>query len=144
MTSAATGAATFWTRSAATTACRAIRLNPLGAYALGLTDTYQPRESEPVDAQSLKVLPNLDIVATGNVPTADRLTLSGYAKQSADHVWTVSASSLLSAIDAGRDLAEFAAFLDHRVGHELPDTLKTLVADVGAGLGSSPTSVTSG
>jgi hypothetical protein len=45
-------------------------------------------------------------------------------------VWTVSASSLLTAIDAGRDLAEFAAFLDHRVGHELPDTLKTLVADV--------------
>jgi hypothetical protein len=55
--------------------------------------------------------------------------LSGYAKQSADHVWTVSASSLLTAIDAGRDLAEFTAFLDHRVGHELPDTLKTLVAD---------------
>jgi len=109
---------------------RAIRLNPLGAYALGLTDTYQPRETDPVDARSLKVLPNLDIVATGNVPTADRLTLSGYAKQSADHVWTVSASSLLTAIDAGRDLAEFAAFLDHRVGHELPDTLKTLVADV--------------
>jgi hypothetical protein len=110
---------------------RAIRLNPLGAYALGLTDTYQARQTDPVDAQSLKVLPNLDIVATGNVPTADRLTLSGYAKQSADHVWTVSASSLLSAVDAGRDLAEFTAFLDHRVGHELPDTLKTLVADVG-------------
>jgi hypothetical protein len=110
---------------------RAIRLNPLGAYALGLADTYQSTASEPVDAQSLKVLPTLDIVATGNVPTADRLTLSGYAKQSADHVWTVSASSLLTAIDAGRDLAEFTAFLDHRVGHELPDTLKTLVADVG-------------
>ncbi len=45
-------------------------------------------------------------------------------------MWTVSASSLLTAIDAGRDLAEFTAFLDHRVGHELPDTLKTLVADV--------------
>jgi Helicase conserved C-terminal domain len=42
----------------------------------------------------------------------------------------VSASCLLTAIDAGRDLAEFTAFLDHRVGHELPDMLKTLVADV--------------
>lgn len=109
---------------------QAIRLNPLGAYAVGLTDTYQPGEPEPVDAPPLKVLPNLDIVATGNVPTADRLTLSAYAKQTADHVWAVSATSLLTAIDSGRDLAEFTAFLARRTGHEPPDTLNTLVADV--------------
>ena len=113
---------------------QAIRLNPLGAYALGLTDTYQhlptAAEPEPVDAPPLKMLPNLDIVATGNVPTADRLTLSAYAKQTADHVWTVSATSLLTAIDAGRDLSEFTAFLAGRAGHEPPDTLNTLVADV--------------
>jgi hypothetical protein len=109
---------------------QAIRLNPLGACVLGLTHTYQPAEPEPVDAQSLKVLPNLDIVATGNVPTADRLTLSAYAKQTADRVWTVSATSLLTAIDSGRDLAEFTDFLARRTGHEPPDTLSTLVADV--------------
>jgi hypothetical protein len=38
-------------------------------------------------------------------------------------MWTVSASSLLLAMLA--DLAEFTAFLDHRVGHRLLDTLKT-------------------
>jgi hypothetical protein len=86
---------------------QAIGLNPLGGYALGLTDTYQPVESEPVDAPPLRVLPTLDIVATGNVPTADRLTLSAYGKQTTDRVWTVSATSLLTAIDAGRDLAKF-------------------------------------
>lgn len=59
-------------------------------------------------------------------------------------MWTVSASSPLTAIDAGRDLAEFAAFLDHRVGHELPDTLKTLVADVERMAGQLTASVTSG
>ena len=109
---------------------QAIRVNPLGAYAIGLTDTYQPAEAEPVDAPQLKVLPNLDIVATGNVPTADALTLSAYAMQTADRVWTVSATSLLTAIDSGRDLAEFTAFLGRRTGHEPPDTLTTLVADV--------------
>jgi hypothetical protein len=109
---------------------RAIRLNPLGAYAIGVTDTYQPAEPEAVDAQPLKVLPNLDIVATGNAPTAERLTLSAYAKQTADHVWTVSATSLLTAIESGRDLAEFTAFLARRTGHELPDTMNTLIADV--------------
>jgi Helicase conserved C-terminal domain len=77
-----------------------------------------------------EVLPNLDIVATGNVPTADRLTLSAYATQTGDHVWTVSATSLLTAIDSGRNLAEFTGFLAGRTGHELPDTLNTLVADI--------------
>ncbi len=109
---------------------KAIRLNPLGAYALGLTDTYQPAGLEPVVALPLKVLPNLDIVATGDVPIADRLTLSAYAKQTADHVWTVSATSLLSAIDTGRDLAEFSGFLDHRADHAPPDALTALVVDI--------------
>jgi hypothetical protein len=110
---------------------RAIRLNPLGAYAIGVTDTYQPAEPEAVDGQPLKVLPNLDVVATGDVPAADLLMLSAFAKQSADRVWTVSATSLLTAIDSGRDLAEFTAFLARRTGHELPDTMNTLIADVG-------------
>lgn len=64
------------------------------------------------------------------MPTADRLALSAYAKQTADHVWTVSAASLLTAIDSGRDVAEFTDFLARRTGHELPDTMNTLVADV--------------
>jgi hypothetical protein len=42
------------------------------------------------------------------------------AKQTADRVWTVSATSLLTAIDADRDLAEFTAFLARRTGHRCP------------------------
>jgi len=48
-----------------------------------------PASSDAATTQPLKVLPNLDIVATGDVPAADRLFLSAYAKQTADHVWTV-------------------------------------------------------
>jgi hypothetical protein len=109
---------------------RAIRLTALGAYVLGLTDAYQPASSDPAAAQPLKVLPNLDIVATGDVPAADRLILSAYAKHTADRVWTVSATSLLSAIDTGRELTELTTFLTQRTEHELPDTLHTLIADV--------------
>jgi hypothetical protein len=108
---------------------RAIRLTALGAYVLGLTDTYQPADSA-AETQSLKVLPNLDIVATGDLPAADRLILSAYAKQTADHVWTASATSLLTALDTGRDLTELTAFLTQRTEHELPGTLNTLIADV--------------
>lgn len=109
---------------------RSIRLNTLGAYALGLTDTYRPVDSDAADGAPLKVLANLDIVAAGDIPAADRLLLSAYAKQTADRVWTVSTTSLLSAIDSGRRLSDFAAFLTARTAHEV-SALNTLVADVG-------------
>lgn len=109
---------------------QSIRLNELGAYTLGLADTYRPVDLDASDAAPLKVLPNLDIVATGDIPAADRLFLSAYAKQTADRVWTVSTTSLLSAIDSGRQLSEFTTFLTERTAHELASALSTLIADV--------------
>lgn len=109
---------------------QAIRLTAMGAYVLGVADTYQPVGSDVDTAQPLKVLPNLDIVATGDLSAADRLILAVYTKQSADRVWTASAPSLLSAIDSGRDLVELTTFLTQRTEHELPGTLSTLIADV--------------
>ena len=109
---------------------RAIRLTALGANVLGLTDTYQPGGPDTPRAQPLKVLPNLDIVATGDIPAADKLVLSAHAKQTGDRVWTVSAASLLAVVDAGRDLTEFTTFLAQRTEHDLPGTLTTLVADI--------------
>ncbi|MGH3896735.1 MAG: hypothetical protein ACRDTA_00490 [Pseudonocardiaceae bacterium] len=47
---------------------QAIRLTGLGRYALGLTDSYQPPVGDE-ETQSLKVLPNLDVVATGSLRT---------------------------------------------------------------------------
>ena len=75
------------------------------------------------------MLPNLDIVATGVLSPADQLVLSAYAEHTGDRVWTISAASLLGGIDAGRDLAEFTAFLTRRREHELPDTMTTLLTD---------------
>jgi hypothetical protein len=109
---------------------RAIRLTALGAYAVGVADAYQPSRPDEAAAAPLKVLPNLDIVATGEVSVADRLVLSAYATQTADRVWAVSLTSLLAALDAGRDLVELTAFLEQRIEHELPGTLTTLLADV--------------
>jgi hypothetical protein len=105
----------------------AIRLNALGSYVLGLADTYEPPVPE---GRPLKVLPNLDVVATAPLPAADRLTLSAFAERTADHVWAVSATSLLSGVDSGRDLDEFTRFLGERTEHELPGTLTILVSDV--------------
>jgi hypothetical protein len=109
---------------------QAIRLTPLGRYALRLTDTYQPPADDMPAARSLKVLPTLDIVATGTITASDRLTLSAYAGQTADRVWTISAASLLGALDTGRDLSELTDFLTQRTDHELPGALSTLLDDV--------------
>lgn len=108
---------------------RAIRLTALGRYALGLTDTYQPPTGD-ANAEGLKVLPNLDIVATGALSAGDQLVLSGYAERTADRVWTVSAASLLTAISTGRHPSDFASFLAQRTEHELPEALGTLISDV--------------
>lgn len=109
---------------------RSIRLNELGAYAVGLSDACRPVDSGAADAPPLKVLPNLDIVATGDISAADRLLLTAYTKQTADRVWTVSTTSLLSAIDSGRQLSEFTTFLTERTGHEPVGALSTLLTDV--------------
>jgi hypothetical protein len=107
---------------------QAIRLTALGRYALGLRDEYQPTATG--EGGTLKVLSNLDFVATGTPTKADELQLSAFAERTADRVWAVSAKSLLSAMDAGRDPAEFATFLDGRADTGLPGTMQTLFHDV--------------
>jgi hypothetical protein len=108
----------------------AVRLNPLGAYVLGLSTRYELPVGTAVTEQTLKVLPSLDIVATGNPSAADRLVLDAYAERTADRVWTVRADTLLAALGAGRTTGQLIDFLRDRVSHELPSTLTTLVHDV--------------
>ncbi len=108
---------------------QAIRLNALGCFALELRDSYQPPAVTDQDG-GLKVLPNLDVVVTGSLAPGDELLLSVYAEQTADRVWTVSAASLLTAIDSGRELAEFTGFLAGRAENELPAALDTLLDDI--------------
>ena len=108
----------------------AVRLNTLGAYAVGLTDTYVAPVGIAAGPSVLKVLPNLDIVATGDLSSTDRLLMSAYATQTADYTWTVSAKTLLTAVGVGRDLAEFVDFLAAHIDHDLPGTVTTLLQDV--------------
>ncbi len=108
---------------------QAFRLTALGGYALGLTDAYQPPTSDE-EIQVLKVLPNLEVVVTGTLSPGDQLLLSTYAEHTADRVWTISAASLLAAINTGHDPKDFATFLAQRTEHELPGSLETLIGDV--------------
>lgn len=109
---------------------RAVRLNALGTYVLDLTDRYEPAAGGHPAQQTLKVLPNLDIVVTGELSPADRLILDTYAVRTADRVWTLREASLLAALDAGHGLDQLRHFLAARATHELPNPVATLLADV--------------
>lgn len=113
----------------------AVRLNALGAYALGLTDGHQTPTPPAVAAGVLKVLSTLDVVVTGELSAADRLTLDAYAQRTGDRVWAVREATLLAAVDAGRGLDDLRDFLTARVDHELPNPVTTLLADVAARVG---------
>lgn len=108
---------------------RAVRLTPLGTYAAGLSETYVPAEPA-APARGLQVLPNLDVVALGDLAPADRLVLDAFADRVSERVWTLSMTGLLSAVDAGRSPRELAVFLDARAAHGVPAAVRTLVDDV--------------
>jgi len=109
---------------------RAIRVNALGAYVLGLAD-YAPPETATT-AASIKVLPNHDVVALGELPLGDRMTLSAFADQSAERVWQLTAGSLLTAIANGRRIDELLHVLDRASDQALPETVRTLISEVTA------------
>ncbi|WP_371553187.1 hypothetical protein OG266_19760 [Streptomyces sp. NBC_00554] len=81
----------------------ALRLKPLGAYATGRATAYIPAPM-PVgtDCCGIKVLPNFDIVALDGLRPAVALLLDAFADKTSDRVWTLSAASLLSALDTKR------------------------------------------
>ena len=108
----------------------AVRLNPLGAYVLGLISAYQPPASAATPERTLKVLPNLDIIAMDDLTPADRLVLDAHAQHTADRIWTVRTDTLLGAIEAGRQLDQFVTFLTDRATHDLPAAMTVLVEDV--------------
>jgi hypothetical protein len=107
-----------------------IRLNQLGAYCLGLIDDYQPLV--PRAKESVKVLPNLDIVAMpGKLPPGDILFLDTYALKVSDTVWRLDHANLLGVIEKGGNLNKFTEWLDSRSAGALPETVNRFIADVG-------------
>jgi hypothetical protein len=104
------------------------RLTPLGAYCLGLTDTYTPAPLEVRHA--LKVLPNLEIAAVGaSLTPGDLLVLEQYTKPASDAVWRLELGHLLGALAKGQRVSEFREFLQARSREPLPETVEQIFKD---------------
>ena len=106
----------------------AIRVNALGAYVLGLAEYMPPAAA--ASAQSIKVLPNHDVVALGELPLGDQMTLTAFADQRAERVWQLTAGGLLTAIAKGRRIEELLDVLDRASDQGLPSTVDALILDV--------------
>ncbi|GCB47889.1 helicase-associated domain-containing protein [Streptomyces sp. NL15-2K] len=111
----------------------ALRLNPLGAHAVGLTSDYTPAEAPApaVPTGSVTVLANFDIVALDGLSSADTLLLNAFSEQKTDRVRTLTTASLLHALDRGHTLDELRGYLNQAARHSVPQTVTTLLDDTG-------------
>ncbi|MFI5378477.1 MAG: helicase-associated domain-containing protein [Tepidisphaerales bacterium] len=104
-----------------------IRLNALGAFCLGLSETYT---APPLDVRKiLDVLPNLDVVASGPLSPADRLLLDAFAEKTGDHVWRLDRDHILCSVAEGRQVQEVVAFLEASSGGPLPQPVARFFTD---------------
>jgi hypothetical protein len=103
------------------------RLNNLGAWVLGLTPKYTPSPVE--QRQILKVLPNLEVVATAPLPPGDQLFLELFTTQTAENVWKIERPRLIESLENGQRLADIETFLRANSGAELPNPVAILLTE---------------
>jgi hypothetical protein len=113
-----------------------VRLTPLGAYVLGMTEEYRPAIVDPgPEEPSLRVLPNLDVVVldmTALVP-ADRVLLERMAAPQSQGVYRMDRRRMLEAIEQGILLERMQELLIRKSGvaaADLPQTVRVFLADV--------------
>ena len=95
------------------------RLNPLGAWCLGLAEVYEP--GAPPARAALTVYPGLWLQAAAALSPDERLMLETYANEAEDGVWRLDGDKALSAIESGHDPDAFRRFLAARDDQPLPE-----------------------
>ncbi len=99
------------------------RINPLGAWCLGMADDYQPAQMKP--GCRLRLLPSLQVsVVSGDVSAEESLFLDIWAENLGEQNWRLDAGRILEAIEQGRPLSELREFLETRDDQGLPDTVE--------------------
>lgn len=89
-----------------------IRLTKLGAYVLGVIDTYT--DVSDSTKTSIALLSENRVQFMQSPATSERVFLTNYADEVNDQVWQLCTSKLLSHIENGGDLEEIQSFLSER------------------------------
>ncbi len=110
-----------------------VRLNPLGAFLLGVSGTYAPM----VAAVRVKVLPTLEVViASGELAAGDELLLGRFARRTAERVWTIDRERILETMEGGGSIEELDGFLRARGLEDVPAAFATMLHDLAGRAGS--------
>lgn len=106
------------------------RLTALGAYCLGLTDSYEP--SRPERRRALAVLANLEVAALdgASVPPSDRLVLDRFAEPVSERVWRLDRDRILAAVEDGHAVGSLRELLEARSDGALPQPVVHFLADI--------------
>ncbi len=106
-----------------------LRLNNLGAFCLGLTDSYEP--PEVAVKSSLSILPDLTIKVIGERLAADeKLFLAGFAEPESEDIWRLSRSRTVAAFESGQTITALCEFLQKRDEQELPPTVVGFLREI--------------
>jgi hypothetical protein len=106
-----------------------VRINPLGAYALGHSDRYEFRpDSGP---KLFQVWPNLEIhLAAGVLNPADRAALELMAVPRDERVLVLDPERIFSHAEAGGALAELLQFLEANAADGLPESVREFMGSL--------------
>ncbi len=107
------------------------RLNPLGAYCLGIAEAYEPQT--PPDRTPLKVFPDLRLCADMPMSPEERLALEIWADTEADGVWRLDRARTLAAVEDGHDVDDLRTFLTARDDQPLPEKVEGFLRSVERG-----------
>ena len=107
------------------------RLNPLGAYCLGLAARYEP--STPPSRASLTVFPDRRLCANTPLSPDERLDLEIWASAESDDVWRLDRDRIVAAVESGRDADDLRRFLVARDDQPLPETVEGFVRNAERG-----------
>lgn len=103
------------------------RLNTLGAYCLGLSDTYTPPEN--VSDCVFMVLPSLHVNLTAGQPgPEDKLLLDTWATQEAETSWKLDRGKTILALERGHDIDTLQRFLQGKDDQPLPESVESFLS----------------
>ena len=107
---------------------QAIRLTALGAYCLGLSDSYTP----PVSAATCALSVQADLtvnVSSGALSAEEHLMLDNWASTEDSVAWRLDQQKTIAAIERGHDTGQLAAFLQARDSQPLPSKVESFLRD---------------
>ena len=110
------------------------RINPLGAYCLGMSSEYVP--SKPRSVASVSVYPDMRVRARHPLSTEERFIIESWANPLSDGVWRIDREKTLLALESGHQVEQLRSFLAERDVQPLPEQvegfLRNIERDAGA------------